>query len=101
MLYSFVKFKLFKLKSKLKLKKGNNLILPSNFPSNIFISGFFDFQNLRSAFYEISDDEKLTNEDINFIEKEFNDFMLSDGYKNLFYFPKFKEFVKSITEEIN
>jgi len=27
--------------------------------------------------------------------------MLADGYKNLFRFPKFKEFVKSITSEIN
>ena len=34
-------------------------------------------------------------------EEEFNDFMLSDGYKNLFRFPKFVEFVKSITSETN
>jgi len=27
--------------------------------------------------------------------------MLTDGYENLFRFPKFVEFVKSITSEIN
>jgi len=40
-------------------------------------------------------------EDVNFIEEEFNDLMLTDGYENLFRFPKFVEFVKSITSEIN
>ena len=67
----------------------------------MFVSGNFDLQNVRSSFYEISDNEKLDNEDVNFIEEEFNDFMLTDGYENLFRFPKFVEFVKSITSEIN
>ena len=57
--------------------------------------------NIRGSFYEIWDDEKLSNDDVNFIEKEFNDFMLADGYKNLFRFPKFKEFIKSILSETN
>ena len=39
--------------------------------------------------------KNLTIEDINYIEKEFNDLMLEDGYKSLFHFPKFKEFIKS------
>ena len=68
-------------------------------PSNLFISGNFDLQNIRGSFYEISDDEKLKENDINFIEKEFNEYMLDEGYKNLFYFPKFKNFIKSITSE--
>ncbi len=72
-----------------------------NFPSNFFISGNFDLDNHKATFYEISDNEKLNNEDINFIEKEFNYFMFDEGYKHLFYFPKFKDFVKSITNEIN
>jgi len=72
-----------------------------NIPSSLFVSGHFDLKNIRSSFYEISDDEKLSNDDVNFIEKEFNDFMLADGYENLFRFPKFKEFIKSITSEIN
>ena len=70
-------------------------------PSSLFVSGNFDLQNVRSSFYEISDNEKLGNEDVNFIEEEFNDLMLTDGYENLFRFPKFVEFLKSITSEIN
>ena len=70
-------------------------------PANLFISGNFDLENTRVSFYEITDNEKLSNDDVNFIEKEFNDFMLVDGYNSLFHFSKFKEFVKSITSEIN
>jgi len=70
-------------------------------PSSLFVSGNFDLQNIRSSFYEISDNEKLGDEDVNFIEEEFNDFMLTDGYENLFRLPKFVEFVKSITSELN
>ena len=69
--------------------------------SNLFISGNFDLKNTKISFYEISSDAKLIDDDVNFIEKEFNDFMLDDGYESLFRFPKFKEFVKSITSEIN
>ena len=73
-----------------------------NMPSNIFISGNFDLQNIRKSFYEISHESELNNEDINFIEKEFNNLMLRDGYKDLLRFPKFKEFLKLVTvEEIN
>ena len=72
-----------------------------NIASNLFVSGNFDLQNTRISFYEISSEEKLSNNDVNFIEKEFNYFMLTDGYESLFRFPKFKEFVKSITSEIN
>ena len=70
-------------------------------PSNLFVSGNFDIKNIKSSFYEISGNEKINYEDVNFIEDEFNDFMLSDGYKNLFNFPEFVEFVKSITSEAN
>ena len=70
-------------------------------PSNFFVSGNFDLENLRASFYEVSGSEKLSNDDINFIEQEFNDFMLEDGLKSLFLFPKFKEFIKSITSETN
>jgi len=70
-------------------------------PSNIFVSGSFDLHNMRKSFYEISHEKKLNEDDINFIEDEFNHFMLSDDYKNLFYFPKFKNFIKSITEDTN
>jgi len=72
-----------------------------NLPSNFFVSGNFDLENLRASFYEIAGEKKLENNDINFIEQEFNDFMLEDGLESLFIFPKFKEFIKSITSEIN
>ena len=72
-----------------------------NISPSLFVSGNFDLYNLRSTFYEISDDEKLSNDDLNFVEKEFNYFMLEDGYQSLFRFPKFKNFVKSVSSEIN
>ena len=72
-----------------------------NISSNFFVSGNFDLDNLRMSFYEISNDEKLSNEDVNYVEKEFNDLMLGEGYKSLFYFPTFKEFIRSISDETN
>ena len=66
-------------------------------PTNFFISGNFDLKNIRISFYEISSDKKSNSEDISYIEKEFNDLILEEGYKKLFYFPKFKEFIKTIT----
>tara|TARA_B100001123_G_scaffold450813_1_gene624026 strand:+ start:2163 stop:3800 length:1638 start_codon:yes stop_codon:yes gene_type:complete len=69
--------------------------------SNLFISGSFDLDKQRLTFYEISDNEKLKNDDVNYIEEEFNNLMLEDGYASLFHFSKFKEFIKSISSEIN
>ena len=75
---------------------GKKTIHPS-----LYISGNLDLENIRASFYDISTDKSLNNEDINFIEKEFNDLMLVEGYKYLFNFQKFKEFIKSITSETN
>jgi len=72
-----------------------------NISSNFFISGNFDLSNIKNSFYEISHEKKLPDQDVNYIEKEFNEFLLKDGYKNLFRFPKFVEFIKSITSDIN
>ena len=69
--------------------------------SNLFISGNFDFKKIKNSFYEISAINKINNEDVNFIENEFNNYVLGGDYSNLFRFPKFKEFIKSITNEIN
>ena len=44
----------------------------SIFPS-LFVSGNFDLKNIRNIFYEISDNEKLSSDDVDFIEKEFNE----------------------------
>ena len=70
-----------------------------NVPSNYFISGNFDLENVKNTFYEISfsDNTKLSETDVSFVESEFNELVLMEGYKNLFYLPKFKEFLKSIT----
>ena len=72
-----------------------------NISPNFFVSGNFDVENLKASLYEVSGSEKLSNEDINFIEQEFNNFMLEDGLESLFLFPKFKEFIKSITSDAN
>ena len=72
-----------------------------NIPSNLFISGNFDLRNIKTSFYEISNDKKFNNEYINYIEEEFNDLMLAEGYINLFHFRQFKKFIKSITSETN
>ena len=72
-----------------------------NIPSNLFVSGNFDLDNIRTSFYEISSEEKISAEDLNYIESEFNDIILEDGFTNLFNFSKFKVFLKSITDEQN
>ena len=72
-----------------------------NILPNLFVSGNLDLKNIKNSFYEISDDKKFSTEDINFIEDEFNSYMLNNDYENLFRFPQFKEFIKSITTEAN
>ena len=72
-----------------------------NISSNVFISGNFDLVNLRLRLNEISDDKKFKDEEVAYIEKEFNDLVLEDGYASLFNFLKLKEFLKLIATEIN
>ena len=59
-----------------------------NLSSNLFVQGNFNLENIRASFYEISDEEQFNTEDINFIESEFNDFMLENGFEDLFNFQK-------------
>jgi hypothetical protein len=56
---------------------------------------------INASFYEIFANEKLNNEDVNYVEKEFNNIMFEDGFDTLFVFPKFKEFIKNATSENN
>jgi hypothetical protein len=72
-----------------------------NLPSNLFVQGNFDLENIRASFYEISGEEQFNTEDINFIESEFNDFMFENGFEDLFNFQKFKIFLKSANDEKN
>ena len=70
-----------------------------NISPNLFLSGSFDLDNTRLTFYEINDENKLNEEDVNYVEKEFNYIMLDDGYNSLFNFQRFKEFIKSINSD--
>lgn len=63
---------------------------------NLFVSGNIDLENLNLSIYEISDGKKFSNEDINYIEKEFNKLMFEKGYESLFNFSVLKEFVQSV-----
>ena len=86
------------------LKRVNNkfgLFNKKNSYSDFFISGNFDLVNLNMHFYEIFNDKKFKNEDMVYIEQEFNNLLLEDGYASLFNFVKFKEFIKLVTTEIN
>ena len=85
--------------NKKKFLSKFNVYNKTNIPSNLFFSGSFNLDNLKISLYEISEEKKLTQEDINFIENEFNEIMLEESYNSLFSFPKFKEFVKSIVGE--
>ena len=72
-----------------------------NTSSSVFISGNLDLVNLKLRLNEISDDQKFTDEDVAYIEREFNDLLLEDGYASLFNFVKLKEFIKLITPKTN
>ena len=72
-----------------------------NIPSNLFISGNFDLVNMNLRLDEISNNEKIKDEDVIYIEREFNDFLLEDGYASLFDYLRLKEFIRSIMNETN
>ena len=57
--------------------------------------------NFNLRLNEIFSGEKISEEDMAFIEKEFNNLMLEDGYSTLFNFLKLKEFIQEITPESN
>jgi len=68
---------------------------------NLFVSGNFDLINLVLRLNEIYDDKNFEDDDVSYVEKEFNDLLLEDGYKSLFNFSNVKEFVKLISAEVN
>tara|TARA_Y100000590_G_scaffold193378_2_gene219806 strand:- start:275 stop:1894 length:1620 start_codon:yes stop_codon:yes gene_type:complete len=84
-----------KFKSKFGIYKKINVL------SNIFISGGFDLINLKMFFYEISSEKKFEKETVDFVEQEFNDSLLAEGYGSFFDFLEFKKFIKLILEEPN
>ena len=69
--------------------------------SNIFVEGSFDLVNLNMRLNEISGEKKFSEEDVSYIEKEFNNIVLENGYESLFDFLKFKEFAQLILDDSN
>ena len=70
-------------------------------PYNLFVSGNLDLVNLILRLNEISAENKFNEEDISYIEKEFNEILLEERYASFFNFDKLKEFIKLITPEHN
>lgn len=68
-------------------------------PLDMFISGNFDLTNFRIRFFELSSVIKFSNEDIAYIENEFNDLLLVDGYESLFDFSNFKKFIRLVSTQ--
>ena len=77
------------------------VISKQKIPYNLFVSGNFDLVKLNLKLHEISSDKKINNEDVIFVEREFNNIILDEGYESLFNFSNMKEFVKLITSEDN
>ena len=69
--------------------------------SNLFVSGNIDLTKFNLHIYEILNKEKIPEEDLVYIEREFNNIILYDGYQSFFNFLNIKEFVKLITSENN
>ena len=70
-----------------------------NISTNLFISGNLDLARLILRLDEISGNQKLAEEDLAYVEKEFNEVILSEDYKSFFNFLKFKEFIKLMMNE--
>ena len=57
--------------------------------------------NLNMRFDEISYPEKLKEEEMIYIQKEFNNIVLENGFESMFNFIIFKEFVNLLADEKN
>ena len=65
--------------------------------SHLFVSGNLNLVKLKLLLNEISSDNEFEQEDISYIQKEFNKIVLENGYTSLFQFTKLKEFINLIT----
>ena len=70
-----------------------------NISNSLFISGNLDLSNLKIFLKEVSNDKNFTEEDVLYFEKEFNNYLLNNGYESFFNFPNLKDFVKLIFNE--
>ena len=87
--------------NKKKFSSKFGIYKKENIPSNFFVSGNFDLDNIKASFYEVSGEKKINATDLDYIESEFNDIILEEGFTHLFNFQKFKVFLKSIMDEKN
>ena len=67
--------------------------------NNLFTSGTLDLINFNMRFSEMASDVKFKDDDISYIEKEFNYYMFDDGVVSFFNFSKLKEFIKSVISD--
>ena len=70
-------------------------------PYSLFVSGNFDLQNLLLRINEITGEEKFKEADLSYIQREFNQILLENGYESLFNFKNVKTFFKSINTDQN
>ena len=70
-------------------------------PLNLFLSGNIDLLNLALRLTEIDSGDKINEEDLLYIEKEFNKILFKNRYESFFNFKNLKEFLKIIIEENN
>ena len=91
----------------IEMKRGNSGNNGSKTSNNkkqasdsMFISGSIDLSKFILHLYEIIGEEKFTNEDIAYIESEFNNIVLSTGYESLFDFSNIKE-LKAILDVVD
>ena len=69
--------------------------------SSLFFRGNFNLEKLNLTFQEMGNENQFNENDISYIENEFNAILLEDGYKSLFSFPNLKEFIKLVVAEEN
>ena len=67
--------------------------------NSLFTAGTLDLVNFNIRFDEMISNTKFKNDEITYIEKEFNYYMLDDGIINFFSFIRLKEFIKSVVSE--
>ena len=68
-------------------------------PLNLFLTGNIDLINLVLRLTEIDVGDKINEEDLLYIEKEFNKVLFRNRYESFFNFKNLKEFLKLIIEE--
>ena len=69
--------------------------------TSLYVDGNLNLIDLNLRILEISNEEKIKEDDVSYIEREFNEIVLEEGYISLFDFTRIKDFVKTVTTETN